>query len=59
MPIDATFADVLAANAGYAQGFGLAGLPARADRGLAVLTCMDSRIEPLALLGLEIGRAHV
>ncbi len=59
MPIDATFADVLAANAAYVQGFGLAGLPARADRGLAVLTCMDSRIEPLALLGLVPGDAKI
>jgi carbonic anhydrase len=28
-------------------------------RGLAVLTCMDARIEPLRLLGLELGDAHV
>jgi carbonic anhydrase len=28
-------------------------------RRLAVLTCMDARIEPLALLGLEPGDAHV
>ena len=28
-------------------------------RKLAVLTCMDVRIEPLSLLGLELGDAHV
>src|ERR687890_2167405 len=28
-------------------------------RKLAVLTCMDARIEPLSLLGLEVGDAHV
>ena len=26
---------------------------------LAVLTCMDARIDPLAVLGLEVGDAHV
>ena len=56
---DETFADVLAANEAYASGFRLQGLPARAQRGLAVLTCMDSRIEPLALLGLEPGDAKI
>src|SRR5829696_1986908 len=28
-------------------------------RKLAVLTCMDARIEPLSLLGLEVGDAHI
>ncbi|HSJ73930.1 MAG TPA: carbonic anhydrase [Miltoncostaeaceae bacterium] len=28
-------------------------------RGLAILTCMDARIDPLALLGLALGDAHV
>src|ERR671911_1076209 len=28
-------------------------------RSLAVLTCMDARIEPLSLLSLEVGDAHV
>jgi carbonic anhydrase len=56
---DDTFGDVLAANASYAETFRLAGYPARAARGLAVLTCMDSRIEPLALLGLSPGDAKI
>ena len=34
-------------------------LGSRPRRGLAVLTCMDARIDPLALLGLELGDAHV
>jgi carbonic anhydrase len=61
MAIDAddTFGDVLAANMSYAETFRLAGYPARAARGLAVLTCMDSRIEPLALLGLSPGDAKI
>jgi carbonic anhydrase len=56
---DGTFDDLLAANAGYAADFRLDGVPARAARGLAVVTCMDSRIEPLALLGLQPGDAKI
>ena len=53
------FADVLEANRAYAEAFRLRGLPARAGRGLAVVTCMDSRIEPLAMLGLRPGDAKI
>ena len=56
---DATFDDVLAANEAYAREFGLAGLEPVAATGLAVLTCMDSRIEPLAMLGLRPGDAKI
>jgi carbonic anhydrase len=56
---DETFADVLAANEAYAHEFRLAGLEPVAARGLAVLTCMDSRIEPLAMLGLGPGDAKI
>ena len=59
MPDDPTFADVLAANAAYTRDFRLGGLQATAARGLAVLTCIDSRIEPLALLGLCPGDAKI
>jgi carbonic anhydrase len=54
-----TFADVLAANEEYAAGFRLAGLEPVAARGLAVVTCMDSRIEPLTMLGLAPGDAKI
>ena len=53
------FADVLAANEQYADQFALGDIPARAARGLAALTCMDSRIEPLAMLGLRPGDAKI
>lgn len=53
------FADVVAANEEYARGFALGGVPSRAAKGLAVLTCMDSRIEPLAMLGLAPGDAKI
>src|SRR5204862_4402260 len=32
---------------------------ARAAKGLALLTCMDSRIDPLAMLGLVPGDAKI
>lgn len=53
------FQDVLAANADYAERFSLRGLAASAGRGLAVVTCMDSRIEPLTMLGLRPGDAKI
>ncbi len=53
------FAAELAANAAYADRFALEGLEPVAARGLAVVTCMDSRIEPLQLLGLRPGDAKI
>jgi len=53
------FDDVLAANADYSQSFIDLGLPAMAGRGLAVVTCMDSRIDPLRMLGLRPGDAKI
>lgn len=34
-------------------------LPTEPSRKLAVLTCMDSRIDVFAVLGLQLGEAHV
>ncbi len=53
------FADVLAANADYARTFSDAATPGKAARGLAVVTCMDSRISPLEMLGLDKGDAKI
>ena len=55
----AAFADILKANRAYAADFHLAGLRPEAARGLAVVTCIDSRIEPLTLLGLVPGDAKI
>ena len=55
----ADFEDVLSANRAYAGSFVDSGLPGRAARGLAVVTCMDSRIEPLQMLGLDRGDAKI
>ena len=59
MPSDEDFADVLEANEVYAEGFQLAELEPRAAKGLGVLTCMDSRIDPLGMLGLVPGDAKI
>jgi carbonic anhydrase len=53
------FDDILAANRRYAAGFSLKGMPARASRGFGLITCMDTRIDPLAILGLEVGEAKI
>lgn len=51
--------DLLANNAGYADGFDAAGLPAPPSRQVAVVTCMDARLDVYRLLGLAPGEAHV
>jgi carbonic anhydrase len=51
--------EVLEANARYAEQFDLRTLPGPPVRRLAVLTCMDSRLDPARILGLEPGDAHV
>ena len=56
---DDDFSDVVAANAAYARSFRLQGLPAVAGLELGVVTCMDSRIEPLNMLGLAPGDAKI
>jgi carbonic anhydrase len=34
-------------------------MPPSPNKRIAILTCMDARIDPLELLGLELGDAHV
>lgn len=55
----AAFADVLAANEAFAETFADSGLTGRAAKGLAVVTCMDSRISPLYLLGMQPGDVKI
>lgn len=54
-----TFDDILEANRGYAAAFDRAGADGTAEAGLAVITCMDARIDPLPMLGLRPGDAKV
>ena len=55
---DGTFDDLLAANKRYARS-----APREFDgiahQGVMILTCMDSRIEPLEMVGLMIGEAKI
>ena len=51
--------DLVAANAEYADGFDAGDLAAPPRRQLAVLTCMDARIVPHEVLGLDNGDVHV
>src|SRR5215218_5831590 len=56
---DRTFDDLLAANRTYAEHFTLSGFDGVAHAGVAIVTCMDSRIDPLRLVGLEPGDAKI
>jgi len=53
------FDDLLAANRRYASKFALKGLTASAAKGFGLVTCMDSRIDPLAMLGIKPGDAKI
>ncbi|GGU13158.1 beta-class carbonic anhydrase [Nocardioides albus] len=55
----ADFDDLLAANRDYAEKFDDGGFDGVAHAGVAIVTCMDSRIEPLAMLGLGLGDAKI
>jgi len=52
--------DILqAANELYADDFSNGHLPLPPARRLAIVTCMDARLDPAKFLGLEEGDAHV
>lgn len=46
-------------NAKYAAGFSHADLPAEPAGGVAIVACMDPRLDTSALLGIAAGDAHV
>ena len=50
---------LLAANEVYADSFSHGHLPMPPARRLAIVTCMDARLDPARFLGLEPGDAHV
>ena len=54
-----SFNDLLEANRDYAQDFEHGGFDGIARAGVAILTCMDSRIEPLEMVGLHIGDVKI
>lgn len=51
--------ELVAANADYADGFDKGDLPLPPARQVAVLACMDARLDPARALGLSEGDAHV
>jgi carbonic anhydrase len=53
------FADLLKANSEYAQHFTKEELTGFAQKGLAIVTCMDSRIDPLRIVGMQAGDAKI
>lgn len=53
------FDDLLHANRRFAETFQLSGFDGVAHAGVALVTCMDSRIDPLGMLGLRPGDAKI
>jgi carbonic anhydrase len=53
------FDDLISANRSFAENFALAGFDGIAKAGVAVVTCMDSRIDPLGMIGLSPGDAKI
>jgi carbonic anhydrase len=52
--------DELLANAeAFAETFDKGDLPMPPARKVAIVACMDARVSPFALFGLEVGDAHV
>lgn len=53
------FADLMSANQTFSESFELSGFDGIAHAGVAIVTCMDSRIDPLGMLGLTPGDAKI
>jgi carbonic anhydrase len=53
------FDDLLSANADWAADFTMSGFDGVAHAGVAIVTCMDSRIDPLRMVGLKPGDAKI
>jgi len=53
------FDDILEANQSFVAGFTSEELTGTAIKGLAIVTCMDSRIDPLRIVGMHAGDAKI
>ncbi|HMY09514.1 MAG TPA: carbonic anhydrase, partial [Marmoricola sp.] len=53
------FKDLIEANKQFASDFKLSGFDGVAHAGVAVVTCMDSRLDPLGMIGLSPGDAKI
>lgn len=53
------FSDVVVANSLYVESFQNSELTGTARKALAIVTCIDSRISPLAAVGMQAGDAKI
>ena len=53
------FDDLFDANKEFVKDFKSQDLTGQAKRGLAIVTCMDSRIDPLRIVGMKAGDAKI
>jgi carbonic anhydrase len=53
------FDDLMDANREFSGHFELGGFDGVAHAGVAIVTCMDSRIDPLRMVGLKAGDAKI
>src|SRR6266571_413027 len=51
--------ELLKNNEAFAEGFDKGDLPIPPAKKVAVVACMDARVNPYPILGLELGDAHV
>jgi len=59
MSSDGEYARILAQNHRFVEAFDRSALTAAPLRGIAILTCMDARIDVEDALGLRVGDAHI
>ncbi len=57
--MDCTIEELLENNRAFADSLAAGHLDVRPSRSLAIVTCMDSRLDVFAALGLGDGEAHV
>ena len=53
------FDELFAANTEFVKNFKSQDLTGEAKKGLAIVTCMDSRIDPLRIIGMSAGDAKI
>ena len=54
-----TLTSITENNKNYSEVFDKGDLASKPSKSIAILTCMDTRINPLELCGLNIGEAHI
>ena len=59
MTVDGEYNRILRQNERFVEAFDRSALTAAPLRGIAILTCMDARIDVEDALGLRVGDAHI